>query len=132
MTFPRRTSATHRRAIWLRNQREDGMGGKCCLCPDPIRPGIDRWEEHHTPIPHCWGGEESELAHKRCHRIETSTVTAPMLAKSRHQVDKATDVKAPGLGPCPLPGGRRAGDPRKKKMNGQVVDRRTGEPWQTH
>jgi len=118
----RRMTQAQRRAIY------DAAKGcnefpKCNLCPHLVLPRHD-WVVSHVPVPHAWEGREVGVAHKRCNDLYWRTVEAPMLAKARHQYDMARGIK---VSRRPLPGGKD--DPRRKKVAGPVVDRRTGELW---
>lgn len=97
----------------------------CNICCTFVLPG-QRWVESHMPIPRAWKGTKTGVAHRRCNDRRWREVEAPMMAKGRHQFDMARDID---VSRNPLPGGRD--DPRKRKMNGAVVDRITGELWRT-
>lgn len=94
----------------------------CNICLTEILP-YQRWVESHMPVPRALGGTATGIAHDKCNAARWRDTEAPMLAKTRRQYDFARDLKATRN---PLPGGRR--DSRKKKIDGTVVDRRTGKP----
>lgn len=95
----------------------------CNICENSVLP-CHAWVESHMPIPHAWAGRKTGVAHKRCNDLYWRNVEAPMMAKANHQYDMARGIK---VSVRPLPGGKD--DPRKKKVGGPVVDRRTGELW---
>lgn len=98
----------------------------CHLCEGPILIG-QRWEVSH-PIPLELHGPDDDTnrkpAHWKCHKVRTATVDLPQIAKARR-------VRSRHLGAArsrtPMRGGR--GDLLKRKMNGVVVVRATGQPW---
>lgn len=60
---------------------------------------------------------------RTCWKLKTASYDLPVIARVRKREDRHRGIKrAPSL-----PGNRS--DPRRKKINGQVVDRGTGEPW---
>lgn len=59
-----------------------------------------------------------------CWRIKTDKFDLPLIAKTHRQSDRHAGIKGSNN---PLPGGRS--DPRKRTMDGVVVDRKTGERW---
>lgn len=101
-------------------------GCRCHLCPVPIKPG-DRWEVSH-PIPLELGGLDDDSnrapAHYKCHKRQTAMVDIPAIAKAKRIVARERDLYRPRR---PLPGGRD--DTIRKRMDGTVIDRRTGLPW---
>lgn len=60
---------------------------------------------------------------KTCFRIKTDTYDLPVIAKVKRQRDKSFGIRGTLQ---PLPGGRSSD--LKKKMDGTVVYRRTGQP----
>jgi 5-methylcytosine-specific restriction enzyme A len=94
--------------------------GICHLCNQPILPGQD-WDCSHVDIPEQHGGDEVAPAHRRCHRIETSEVTQPLIAKVRN-------VRQRHIGAfqsrTPLPCGRNSS--RSKGFDGKVKPRVRG------
>lgn len=123
MTRRIRLSPTAREALF------DAASGICHLCNRPIIPG-ERWEVSH-PIPLGIGGRDDSSnrapAHEPCHLYQTRRFDVPRIAKAVRQRQKHIGAQRPGLGFRKLPGGKD--DPRRKKLNGKVVDRRTGEDW---
>ena len=95
----------------------------CNICGRPVLPH-QKWVESHVPVPHTLGGTRTGVAHGKCNAGHWAKVEAPMLAKVRHQYDKHRDIH---VSRNPLPGGKD--DPRKKTVDGRVVDRVTGEEW---
>lgn len=61
---------------------------------------------------------------KTCWKAKSTTYDIPVIAKVKRQRDRSFGIKATFR---PLPAGRS--DVIKKKMDGTVVDRRTGLPW---
>lgn len=94
----------------------------CNVCSLPIARGI-RWHESHMPAPHAiTGAAAAGIAHPKCNLYRWAKIEAPMVAKAKRQ--RRRDIGAT-LSRSPLPCGRD--DSRKKKLNGEVVNRRTGE-----
>jgi hypothetical protein len=93
---------------------------RCNICGQFVLP-CHNWVESHMPIPHAWKGEQTGVAHARCNKKRWTEVEAPMLAKGRHQYDMARGIK---VSRTPMPGGKD--DPRKRTIDGRVVERRTG------
>jgi 5-methylcytosine-specific restriction protein A len=102
--------------------------GLCHLCMTPINPLIESWQIEHI-IPRWTFRNPSEAdtdenmqpAHSRCHKLKT-------IEEAGHRA-KAVRREARAMGAhrskSPLPAGR---DSRlKRKMDGTVVDRYTGE-----
>ncbi len=94
--------------------------GLCHLCGLSIAPG-QRWEMSHVGVPHAHGGDDVAPAHFRCHQIETSTVTAPLVAKTRRQRRVHIGVTSPG---ATLPCSRRSR--WRKKLSGGAEPRVAG------
>lgn len=125
MIPPRRRMSKAARRAFYDAQRGDSEFPLCNVCLTPILL-YQRWVESHMPVPRVLGGTQTGIAHEKCNARRWANVEAPMLAKLRHQYDLAHDLKVTR---DPLPGSR--GDPRKRKIDGTVVDRTTGEPWRT-
>jgi hypothetical protein len=118
----RKMNKTQRRAFYDA-ARGDNEVPLCNICSTWVLPG-QRWVESHMPVPRFLKGTKTGVAHKRCNDRRWREVEAPLLAKSNHQYDMARDIDVVRN---PLPGGKD--DPRKRRMDGTVVDRRTGEIW---
>jgi len=99
----------------------------CNLCPHPIMPG-EKWDASHDPENPRWLCEEppSSIAHRKCNRLWNNAHDTPLFAKNNRTGDKFRDIRRSSR---PLPGGRD--DPRKRTVDGEVVDRETGERWGT-
>ena len=123
----RRATTSQRRAIYaaeVEAAREAGREHPACnLCPHPILPG-ELWDVSHEGAPAALGGTAARIAHRRCNRIHGAAIVTPMVAKAKRENDKFLDIKRPRN---PLPGGRD--DPRKKAIDGRVVERASGRPW---
>ena len=95
-------------------------GGICHLCSMKIVPGED-WDVSHD-IPLEAGGKDDAtnwlVAHRKCHRIHTSTVDAPLIAKVKRIHQKHVGAKKSRT---PMPLGRNSAF--KRKMDGTVVRR---------
>lgn len=95
-------------------------GGMCHLCNLKVVPGED-WDVSHD-IPLEAGGKDDEsnwfVAHRKCHRVHTSTVDMPLIAKVKRIHQRHIGAKQSR---SPLPGGRNS--KWKKKMDGTVVKR---------
>ena len=112
-----RITAKTRADIFLRHE------GMCHLCSMKVLPGQEWDVSHEQPLEAGGRDDESNwlVAHRKCHRVHTSTVDMPMIAKVKriHQNHiGASQSKSP------LPGGRFS--KWKKKMDGTVVLRNKG------
>lgn len=94
--------------------------GTCHLCSMKVIAGQE-WDVSHD-IPLEAGGKDDEsnwlVAHRKCHRIQTATIDAPLIAKVRHIRLKHMGIKT---SKTPMPMGRAS--KWKKKMDGTVVRR---------
>lgn len=92
----------------------------CHLCSLKVVPGED-WDVSHD-IPLEAGGKDDEtnwfVAHRKCHRVHTSTVDMPLIAKVKRVHQRHIGAKQSR---SPLPGGRNS--KWKKKMDGTVIKR---------
>jgi 5-methylcytosine-specific restriction enzyme A len=95
--------------------------GQCHLCGVKIQSG-EEWDISHA-IPLAIGGADDETnwlpAHRKCHRLHTSTVDAPRIAKTKRQHAAHIGAKSPSRNP--LPGGRNSR--WKRKLDGTIVER---------
>lgn len=110
-----------------RKARAAGLGNLpiCNICGNAIDGRRDVWHESHDPlIPKHMGGAVTGIAHERCNLDHNHKIDTPLYWKNRRIRQRHIGAKRPGT---KLPGSRLS--PFKKKINGQVVDRRTGEPW---
>lgn len=94
--------------------------GMCHLCSMKVVPG-EEWDVSHD-IPLEAGGKDDAsnwfVAHRKCHRVHTSTVDAPMIAKVKRIHQKHVGAKKSR---SPMPLGR--GSKFKRKMDGTIVRR---------
>lgn len=92
----------------------------CHLCSMKVVPG-EEWDVSHD-IPLEAGGKDDAsnwfVAHRKCHRVHTSTVDAPMIAKVKRIHQKHVGAKKSR---SPMPLGR--GSKFKRKMDGTIVRR---------
>lgn len=98
-------------------------GGLCHLCCGRINAKREAWEVSHD-IPLELGGadddENRKLAHAKCHRVQTSTVDIPRIAKAKRR--EARNLGAKAKSSRPMPGSKASG--WKKPFRGQP-ERRT-------
>lgn len=95
----------------------------CNLCDEEVKLG-SLWHESHVGRPKANGGTEVGIAHDRCNLEHNNRFVTPQIAKANRQRWAHTGAKLKSR--RPLPGSRS--DWRSKKVNGTVIDRRTGEP----
>lgn len=124
-----RLTTTQRRALYEDAEKRAHTAGRehpaCNLCPHPILPG-QLWDVSHEGVPAALGGTLVLIAHRRCNRIHGSQIVTPMVAKAKRTGDKFRDIKRARN---PMAGGKD--DPRKRTLGGEVVDRETGQRWET-
>jgi hypothetical protein len=96
----------------------------CNICDCPVGIG-QAWHESHDPdgMPKALGGTEVGIAHDRCNLDHGAKVVTPFVARMKRIRAKHTGAYR---SQNPLPGGRNSN--LKKKMDGTVVDRSTGQP----
>lgn len=115
----KRLSTTDRVALLERENHT------CHLCKGKIQPG-QAWDVSHE-IPLELGGadddENRRAAHRKCHRDHTARIDLPTIAKAKRNYAKHHGAS---VSHQPMRGGRR--DVFKRKMNGTVVWRSTGQP----
>lgn len=105
--------------------RGDKLYPDCNICLLPISAG-QSWHESHNPhLPKALGGLVDGIAHQRCNLDHAHRIDIPLIAKIKRVRQKF--IRATVASRRPLPGGR--GDNMKKRMDGTVVDRRTGLPF---
>lgn len=119
---PRRRKTTAQRRALYQEACGDNEFPICNICGNPVAG--QKWVESHIPVPHAWNGTETGVAHARCNAEYWAKVEAPMLAKAQRLYDKHHGIH---VARQPMAGGKD--DPRKRKMDGSVVNRRTGELW---
>lgn len=126
----RRLSSTAREKLWDRCRVLDDAGKRedyprCNIpgCGLFVTAG-QKWVESHYPVMKTNGGKVTGIAHHRCNFLYWCDVEAPTLARSKKARRRHIGAR---VADYPLPGGRD--DPRKRKIGGGVVNRRTGEPW---
>lgn len=115
----KRLSTTERVALLERENHT------CHLCRGEIQPG-QAWDVSHE-IPLELGGadddENRRAAHRKCHRDRTAAVDIPAIAKAKRNYAKHHGAR---VSRQPMRGGRH--DTLKRKMDGTIVIRATGEP----
>lgn len=126
----KRLSSKQREALYqaeAEKARVAGLGDRpiCNICCFPIIPPA-RWHESHNPfLPLALGGLTTGIAHDRCNLKHAHTRDVPLIAKVKRISEKFLDIRRSRT---PFPGGRD--DQIKKKITGEVVNRRTGERWE--
>lgn len=94
----------------------------CKLCDLGILPG-QTWDENHNKyLPHALGGLSDGIGHSKCNRAHGALVATPQVAKFKRIVRKHLDIHRTRT---QIAGGKS--DRIKKKMDGTVVLRATGE-----
>lgn len=98
---------------------------RCHLCTGLIYPG-QGWDVSHE-IPIELGGPDDDTnrraAHRKCHREHTAKVDIPAIAKAKRIEAGHVGAK---VSRRPMRFGRN--DVLKRKLDGTIVDRATGEP----
>ena len=109
-----------------RNQRIDVLwsgNGRCHICGEIINTAREDFEVEHV-IPLALGGPDTPLnmraAHITCHRMKTKADTR-QIAKAKRVKAKHEGTYRPSRSPLTHP-------TLKRKMDGTVVDRATGQP----
>ena len=119
-----------REALWQREQLAAWVAGfgavpRCNLCGEPVRADQAWHESHHPDQPRVFGGRSVGIAHAGCNLCHAAEVVTPAVARCDRIARKHAGTWRRSK--WPLPGGR--GDARKRKINGTVIDRATGERW---
>lgn len=123
----KRLTSAQREELYLAEKQKAVAAGLgefpiCKLCGIAVLPGQFWHENHNKHLPHAIGGEPDGLSHARCNRRWNNLHDTPLVAKLKRIVRKRLDIHRPRQ---PLAGGN--GDRLKKKMDGTVVLRTTGE-----
>ena|SRR5215468_4489616 len=119
----RRRLTTAQRRAFYKAAKGDNEYPTCNLCGRPVTVG-QAWDVSHEGSPQALGGTKTGIAHRRCNREHGAKVVTPMVAKAKRGYDGHRGIAVPR---CPMAGGRD--DPRKRTIDGRVIDRRTGELW---
>lgn len=125
-----RLSTTAREKLYDSEAAKAAAAGRgdlpiCNICDCPIDGRKQGWDVSHDPAKPGWlGGEITGIAHRRCNRLHNNQHDTPLYNKTRRQ--RQADIGARVARTRPMEGGRS--DWRSKKMDGTVIDRRTGEP----
>lgn len=133
MSFPRtdrRTARTFspavKRLAWARCngqcEYERPNGNRCAM---PLTPG-NRIYDHADPWHFSRDSSPAncQVICVRCDREKTPQDQTD-IAKVRAVTDKHLGIKGPGLGPRPMPGGKRAKSHLKRKIGGGTAPRTT-------
>jgi autotransporter passenger strand-loop-strand repeat protein len=80
MEWAKRLSTARREALYDR-ARGDKEYPDCNICGLPVFP-FDRWEESHVPVPKCFGGTATGIAHTRCNQAPCLVRAALSLTSS--------------------------------------------------
>lgn len=101
---------------------------RCHLCNGKIYPGQGWDVSHEIPLELLGADDDTNrrAAHRKCHRVHTATVDIPAIARAKRIEAKHHAGRSSSR---PMRGGRN--DTLKRKMDGTVVVRATGEPWQS-
>lgn len=99
--------------------------GRCQNCTAALRPGKYRYDHI---LPCALGGESDldncQLLCANCDATKTYRYDFKAIAKGKRIRARFLAARAPRN---PIAGGRS--DPRKRTMDGRIIDRRTGAPW---
>jgi hypothetical protein len=117
----RKLTKAQRRDFYIAAKGEEDFP-RCNICGEFVLPG-QAWDESHEGAPHALGGTRTGIAHRRCNRDHGAQVVTPMVAKAKRLYDKHRGIH---VSRYPM---RDPEDPRKRTMDGRVIDRRTGELW---
>ena len=120
---PRKRFTTQQRFELLKRENF-----RCHLCKGTIEPG-QAWDiSHEIPLELLGRDDDSNrrAAHRKCHRTHTARVDLPAIARAKRIEAKH---RAGAASVQPMRGGRN--DILKRKMDGTVVMRATGQPWQS-
>lgn len=94
--------------------------GQCESCTAKLFPGNIEYDHD---VPDTFGGEATlencRVLCRACHRVKTSKLDQPRIAKSNRQRDKASGAKTATSNP--IPGSKRSG--LRKRMDGTVERR---------
>lgn len=121
----REFSRAIKRGAWDRCQDSEGVA-RCELCTAPLTVGKYRFD--HTQ-PDAFAGEPTlencKVLCSNCDYAKTYQRDLPAIRKADRVFDRFIGATPPTE--FPLQGGRE--DRLKRKINGRVVLRATGEPW---
>lgn len=130
MTFRKRLSSKQREELYdaeiAKAQAADrGDLPICNICDLPVNGATQAWDESHQKHKPRWlGGSVDGISHRKCNRDWNNRHDTPLFAKSNRQRQRYIGAKRTSSA---MSGGRD--DNLKKRMDGSVVLRSTGEPW---
>jgi hypothetical protein len=95
----------------------------CNLCRMPVDPG-EAWDISHIGVPAAHDGQTVGIAHRACNHADNHVNVIPFVAKTKRMYRNHHGIDEPGLTPQALPFGRKS--KLRKKLNGEIVPRRSG------
>lgn len=127
MPYKPKFGSRHRDFLYSRDSSVATKAGRGCfpICPHcdlPVTPG-QSWDECHVGTPDALGGKSTSVGHRLCNRLDNNLNVTPTVAKVKRVRLRHLGITGPGLGPHPLPAGRRSNVSRG--VNGKLKARET-------
>jgi hypothetical protein len=126
-------NSKRRETVWLRSKNQAYLAGRgpqpiCPHCKLPVFE-TDDWDEcHHLHKPRAFGGGDGldavTVGHHLCNLQHGAQVVTPAKAKADRIRRKHIGAQRKGTGRFAMPAGKHSH--KRKKINGQVVERTTG------
>ena len=112
MRYRPRFGTKQRDALYSREATAAHKAGRgrypiCPHCDLPVEPG-QPWDEVHVGAPKCFGGKDTGVGHRECNQRDNNENVTPAAAKAERVRKFYLGITGPGLGRCPMDGGRRS------------------------